>query len=479
MPSQVNTLPLTRRLLGRYLMCGLACLFVCLALSLTFAWRGELIRLAPLTVIVPLMILVMGGVILRRTIWLNAQIEDQLRRIATVSSSAELALQPITDPELAAVGWNIILERVASTVTLASLESRLSESLTGLKQRKFEQILNSMPDGVAVTDAEGRVILANNALAALLKGETDESPPIGLCMEKLLALSTAKDAETLEQKLRQTSHAAVFDLKHSDDTSDGVLRISRYPLVDQDGSGTEHLWSVRDVTQQRLAEEMRNQFVITATHELRTPLSNIKAYAETLAVHEDIDVEQQREFYNTIIAEATRLSRFVDELLNVNQMEAGAMSLAQHETDLERLLADVIEHVQPNMIEKRINFEALIPAKLPKLHVDKDKIIASLVNLLGNAAKYTPDEGRVRLHVDVGKNQIQFHVEDSGIGIAEDELPKVFEKFFRSADERVRENPGSGLGLAFTHEVARLHGGTVVVHSELNKGSKFTMTLPI
>ena len=224
---------------------------------------------------------------------------------------------------------------------------------------------------------------------------------------------------------------------------------------------------------------MRNDFVLTVTHELRTPLSNIKAYAETLAVHEDIDVEQQRKFYNTIIAEVTRLSRFVDELLNVSQMEAGAMSLVQHETDLERLLADVIEHVQPNMKEKRISFEALIPAKLPKLHVDKDKIIASLVNLLGNAAKYTSDEGRVQLHVDVGKNQIQFHVEDSGIGIAEDELPKVFEKFFRSADERVRENPGSGLGLAFTHEVARLHGGTVMVHSELNKGSKFTMTLPI
>ena len=110
--------------------------------------------------------------------------------------------------------------------------------------------------------------------------------------------------------------------------------------------------------------------------------------------------------------------------------------------------------------------------------LDKDKIAASLVNLAGNAAKYTPENGWVRIQVETLRKRILFHVEDSGIGIAPEDLPRVFEKFFRSDDERVRDISGSGLGLAFAHEVTRLHGGELTVHSELNKGTKFTMALP-
>ena len=196
-------------------------------------------------------------------------------------------------------------------------------------------------------------------------------------------------------------------------------------------------------------------------------------------MHDDIDVEQQKQFFNTINDEATRLARFVDELLNVSQMESGAMSLARHETDTQRLIEEVIEHVRPEIDRKQIDFERLLPPKLPKLNVDKDKVTAALVNLLGNATKYTPKDGRVRLRVESAPGEIRFHVDDSGIGIAEAELPRVFEKFFRSDDGRVREVTGTGLGLAFTQEVARLHGGKVTVHSELNKGTQFTLTLPV
>jgi signal transduction histidine kinase len=113
------------------------------------------------------------------------------------------------------------------------------------------------------------------------------------------------------------------------------------------------------------------------------------------------------------------------------------------------------------------------------LQLDKDKFVAALVNLLGNAAKYTPEGGRVTFSAGVTAHTLEIHVEDSGIGISESELPKIFDKFFRSDDDRVREIPGSGLGLAFVQEVARLHGATLDVHSELNKGTKFTLSLPL
>jgi two-component system phosphate regulon sensor histidine kinase PhoR len=261
--------------------------------------------------------------------------------------------------------------------------------------------------------------------------------------------------------------------------SDGVLKVTRCALFGREHESKQHVWLVRDVTQQRLADEMRTQFLQTATHELRTPLMNICAYAETLELTDNLDVEQQKQFCNVINSEALRLSRFVDEMLDINRMEAGALALARHETDIERLLQDVIEKVTPQMKQKRIEFETKIPPKLPKLSIDKDKMAAALVNLLGNAAKYTPDEGRVKLTVEAGQSEMEFHVEDTGFGISAEELPRVFERFFRSDDQRVRDVSGSGLGLAFTSEVVRLHGGRIDVHSELNRGTKFNLILPI
>ncbi|OYW24954.1 MAG: hypothetical protein B7Z55_00725 [Planctomycetales bacterium 12-60-4] len=472
-----HALPLTRRLLGQYLMFGLACLFFCLACSLSLAWRGELTERVSIAAIVALLILGLGGVVLHRTVALTSQIEDQLRRIADASSSVETLLQPLSGSGPAAAGWNAILDRVANQMSLADIEKRLSHSLSGVSQHRMAEVLSSLPEGVAVTDAAGRIVLANKALASFSNGPVETSL-IGKRIDDVLSWAASKDAQAIQQKLAQSSRPVVFELQQGDELSDGVLRVGRYLLVDTERSATEYVWSIRDITQQRLAEETRNQFVFTATHELRTPLANIKAYAETLAFHDDIDVEEQKRFYNTIGAEATRLSRFVDELLNVSRMQSGALALSRNETDIRRLVEEVVEHVRPEMEGKLIRFEMLLSPKLPKLMVDKDKVAASLVNLLGNATKYTPEQGRVRLEVEADAGEVRFRVEDSGIGISEKELPKVFDKFFRSADERVQEITGTGLGLAFTQEVARLHGGKVLVHSELNKGSQFTLALP-
>ena len=240
-----------------------------------------------------------------------------------------------------------------------------------------------------------------------------------------------------------------------------------------------HVWLVRDVTQQKLAEEMRDQFVDTATHELRTPLANIKAYAETLALADVIDIEQQKQFLNTINSEASRLARFVDDLLSVSSMELGSLSLNKQVTDLGRMLNEVLAKIRPQVDEKQLELEVVLPEKMPEPELDKDKIAAVLVNLLGNAVKYTPEGGRVTFRVNIKDQQIEISVEDSGVGIAEDEIGKVFDKFFRSNDPRVQAQTGTGLGLALAQEVVRLHGGRLTVESEINKGSTFSVTLPM
>ena len=141
-------------------------------------------------------------------------------------------------------------------------------------------------------------------------------------------------------------------------------------------------------------------------------------------------------------------------------------------------MQEVVENITPLVEKKKQLLEVKLPAKLSKLRVDKDKVASAATNLMSNANKYTPEGGQLRLIVEEDGGQVCIHVEDSGIGIAEDELPKLAEKFFRSEDPRVREVTGSGIGLAFSQEVARLHGGQLLIHSELNKGSRFTLSLP-
>jgi signal transduction histidine kinase len=272
----------------------------------------------------------------------------------------------------------------------------------------------------------------------------------------------------------------ISELTRGENGQSRVLRVARHPICNtSSGANEAHVWLIRDITQQKLAEEMRDQFVDTATHELRTPLANIKAYAETLALADVIDIEQQKQFLNTINAEASRLARFVDDLLSVSSMELGSLSLNKQVTDLGRMLNEVITKIRPQVAEKQLELEVVLPEKMPEPELDKDKVAAVLVNLLGNAVKYTPEGGRVTFRVNIKDHQIEISIEDSGVGIADDEIGKVFDKFFRSSDPRVQAETGTGLGLALAQEVVRLHGGKITVESELNKGSTFSVTLPM
>jgi two-component system phosphate regulon sensor histidine kinase PhoR len=425
----------------------------------------------------PVAVTVSGGYALRRTLRPMTAIETQLTNLAAASPDAPLAVKQTEGASTIGAGWNRLVAVLGDRSPQRSLESRLGHVLEGFRQRKSDQILNTLPDGIAVTDADGRITFANPALTALL-GMGDSL--LGKTMTECLELDPEVHPEhpliDAEQRLRDV----LAEMSRSGDNSQGVLRIARCPLRGGDASkGQGHVWSVRDITQQKLADQMRNQFVYSATHELRTPLSNIKAYAETLALTEDIAVEQQKEFCNIINNEATRLARLIDDLLNISRMQSGSLTLERRVTETERLLRETLENVRPQMTQKEITLEAHLPEKLPELVIDKDKISVALVNLLGNAAKYTPHGGRVMFSVEVRNGQVFVHVEDTGIGISVEDLPKLFDKFYRSSDPRVQENTGSGLGLSLTHEIIRLHGGKLTVQSELDKGSKFTMMLPV
>lgn len=392
------------------------------------------------------------------------RLEDESLPIAEVST-------------LDAIGnaWNRIVLEYQSSGSMRSLLDELeTKSTSDQSSITSQSMLDGFGEGIAITDIDGRISVINEALSSLMDIEQDHDKQ-EIFIDKLEQLCGYEIPLSNRHSIKPENIEFVRDQNGSKQ----ILRCTRRPRLNGSNELTGHIWMIRDVTQGRLAEEMREQFVSMASHELRTPLANICAYAETLALTDNIEITAQKKFINTIQSEATRLGRFVDDLLDVTRMQAGSMTLDKHEVDLMRLFHEACEKLQGQVKQKNIRFQVELPEKLPKLSADKHKLTASLVNLLGNAVKYTPDGGEVKLIVSIQDSNLEVVVEDTGIGISNEELGRVFEKFFRSDDERVRQLTGSGIGLAFTKEVARLHGGDVTVHSELDKGTRFTMSLPI
>jgi PAS domain S-box-containing protein len=435
---------------------------------------------APLAVLAPLALVSLGAWSLWRLVRPIADVERGLQGIARLPYGAEVSAEPIRARDATSFGWNRLVDRLHALqkdAVQGGAAATLEQLASSRGDGRFEEALQRLTDGVAVTDAAGRIEFANHAVAALLGDEQTGMELAGASLEdRLLQFANDENRQELLSPATRT-RTAVCELVQQGEDSERVLRVARLPL--SGAAAPRYVWSLRDITQQKLAEQTRDRFIDTATHELRTPLTNIKAYAETLASAEMIDVELQKEFCNIINSEVTRLARFIDDLLSISSMEVGALSIDRQKVETERMFAEVLAKVQPHMQQKSIRFDVQLSAKLPELHLDKDKIIAVVVNIVGNAAKYTPDGGRVSLKVNAEDGHLRIAVEDTGVGIAAEEIPKVFEKFFRSDDPRVQAEVGSGLGLSLAREVVRMHGGEIVVESQLNQGSTFTILLPI
>ncbi|QDU54776.1 Sensor histidine kinase YycG [Aeoliella mucimassa] len=436
-------------------------------------------EVAPPAILVPLAMIAAGAFVIRRMTGPLEQVDRQLRE-ASVSNTG--TLPPLTKLPAScsiSVGWNRIVDALQHQQPdhpKQSIAERVANAIQGRKQRDSLQVLDHMVEGFAYTDAEGSIQFANRALDALLGTTSSTDSPTGCPIRDYLAghIDNVDELGKLLDVSPERSARAEFT--RTSGQRQRVLRVERQPV--KEGSDG-HLWSIRDVTQQKLAEEMRGQFIDSATHELRTPLANIKAYSETLALMEDVDIEQQKEFCNTINSEATRLARFVDDLLSVSSMEVGSLSINRQNVHLERLFEEVVEKVRPLTSSKSQELGVDLPEKLGEAHLDKDKVATMLVNLLGNASKYTPEGGRVGLIVNKADNHLTVSVEDTGVGIPTSELPHVFEKFFRSKDPRVQKETGTGLGLALANEIVRLHGGEITVKSAVDVGSTFTVSLPL
>lgn len=439
----------------------------------TFAW--EVLRQPPLLLVLPVALCLGSGLWLSRTLSGVAIVSEQLGELSTAGAIEPGRLQTVPAKDRVAVGWNRLVTTV-QTGEARTGSGGVENALRDYGQSRYFDVLASLPDAIAVTDVADRLRYANGAFEHLT-GEKQRDLR-GRRVAEILNVPGESLARS-EGEMASVSRPLTFEVTRRHDDREQVLRLQRVPVR---GTGSDTVvgfaWIARDVTQQKIAERMKMQFMYSAIHELRTPLSNIRAYAETLAALDDINVEKQKEFCNIIATEAVRLARLIDDLLNLSSMDAGAMCVEKVPTDVARLVEDVIVKMRPGAEEKKLQFTAELPDKYFPARLDKQKIAVALVNILGNAIKYTPPGGSVTFRVAQTESELQFVVEDTGIGIAEEDLPHIFNRFYRARDERVEKETGSGIGLALAREIVELHGGTISVRSVLNEGSTFTIRVP-
>jgi len=359
------------------------------------------------------------------------------------------------------------------TASLNQTAARLDRSIRSLteERNRWTAILSSMSEGIALVGPDERILFCNQAFSdALAEGRGDFTG-------RSLAVVT-RQPDLLEYSRLAVSEGRMVE---GEIEVSGVrprqLLVRAAPVQSEASSGVV-LVSL-DITEIRRLERVRRDFVANVSHELKTPLTAIQGFAETLLGGALEDAKNARRFLNIIKSHAERLGRLTDDLLKLARIEAGKMELEPRPLSVTDLVGPCLEIARAKGKAKRLTFKEDYPEELPLVSGDSDALGEVIQNLLDNAIQYTPAGGEITVASDTIGDEVWVSVSDTGIGIPLQDQERIFERFFRVDAARSKEVGGTGLGLAIAKHLVELNGGRIEVESELGKGSTFTVFLPI
>ena len=273
------------------------------------------------------------------------------------------------------------------------------------------------------------------------------------------------------------------------------LQLDSAPVPAPGGGLLGQLFIFRDVTHEREVDRMKSEFVSLVSHELRTPLTAIGGFVDLLLEEEGEDAprEAHKDLLRVVKRNSERLTALIEELLDVSRIEAGRVDLKPQPVDVAAAVHGVVQLLRDQFAQKEQSLVVDIDPALPRVHADPGRLAQILVNLLSNANKYTPRNGRITVAAGEaaapagagatprplgGERPVTISVTDTGIGLSAEDQARLFTRFFRAGDQAAKHTPGSGLGLWITRSLVELHGGALSVVSELGRGSTFSFTLP-
>ena len=355
---------------------------------------------------------------------------------------------------------------LASQASLAVANIRLFLTVE-LSRRQLEAILNSTPDPVLVTDASNRLILANPAAGhvfgvTIRRGERPD-------FEKTIQVDGLRD---LLQETATERHSAEITMP------DGKTYLAMASPMTAEGKTVGRVCILRDVTQLKEIDTLKSDFVSTVSHDLRSPLTLMRGYATMLEMAGQLN-EQQKNYARMIVQGVDNMAKLVSNLLDLGRIDFG-VGLQVESIPVLDILERVTSSLQMQAKQKQISLGVELPKDLPNvIEADQALLQQALYNLVENAVKYTPTGGEVTIHLQTSPLELTFAIQDSGIGIPENDQPRLFEKFYRGTNREALMQRGTGLGLAIVKSIAERHGGKVWVESQLGKGSTFYLQIPL
>ena len=370
-----------------------------------------------------------------------------------------------SDDEIGQLGsmFNYLTEKLDTTLLEISSE-----------KSKLNAIINHMEDGLVAIDGKGQIIHYNPSFLSMLnlreKDLTDKS------YDKIID-DYSKDLEygaILQKSISNSSENIIFE-----NNKKRILKASPALFRDEAGRISGAIVVFQDITESQRLEDMRREFVANVSHELKTPITTIKSYSETLLCGALEDKELSKSFVEVIENEADRMSSLVKDLLQLSHMDYEKVVWEMHHLDLREIVTDSVRKLEVHFQNKNQRLNMQISDEAVPIYADRGKIQQVIINLLTNAIKYTPENGNIRISAQVVDKNAIFEVQDSGIGIPKEDIKRIFERFYRVDKGRSRAQGGTGLGLSIAHNIIKQHKGSIKVSSELEKGSIFTVYFPV
>jgi two-component system phosphate regulon sensor histidine kinase PhoR len=354
------------------------------------------------------------------------------------------------------------------------MANRMGEKVAELTRERTQlnAMLSSLVESIVALDYRGQVLFLNPAAEQLFDVRSSDAK--GRPFLEVLRQSP------LNEVLRQTlsSHQAVQKEIALHTPTERVISVNAIP-VSYGEAQTGVLAALHDITELRKLENVRREFVANVSHELKTPLTSIKGYAETLLEGAIDDPKHNRAFLETIQEHANNLARLIDDVLDLSTIEAQRVMYRFEPINFKDVSDRIIKALEPMAKTKKVSLIVDLPQDLPKVRADREKLAQIVMNLIDNAIKFNKAEGEVRVTAEKKNGQAIFVVSDTGRGIPQEDLPRIFERFYRGNKDRSHEIPGTGLGLAIVKHLIEAHQGTVTAQSNPGEGSVFRFTLPL
>ncbi|MDE4542045.1 two-component system histidine kinase PnpS [Thermoanaerobacterium sp. R66] len=355
-----------------------------------------------------------------------------------------------------------------------TMSDKLQETIDELYDRnaKLEAILRSLVNGVVAFDENERILLINDSARTML-GIKDN---YAVGKHILDVVRNSKFHDVLEKIIKDKGYNIDnFEI----DTFNKHLKIYSSPIVHQvTHKKLGFVVIINDITEIRKLEKIRSDFVANVSHELRTPLTSIRGFIETLREGAIDNVERRDRFLEIIEFEAERLTRLINDILTLSEIENLKEGFVKEDIAIDEEINEIFYIMEKTAEDKNIKLIKDLNCKDVVIKTSKDRLRQMIINLVDNGIKYTPEGGYVKVTTADMENNIVIEVEDSGIGISKENIPRLFERFYRVDKGRSRKLGGTGLGLAIVKHIVESMKGSITVESEVGKGTKFTIVLP-